>query len=56
MNTVSALTTSFLPLLATIAVTLLVILTANAVLRRRWKDMPDAQFHFQLIMLALTIT
>lgn len=56
MNTVSELTTSFLPLLATIAITLLVILTVNAVLRRRWKDMPDAQFHFQLIMLALTIT
>jgi small conductance mechanosensitive channel len=56
VNTIVQVTTPFLPLLATIAVTLLVILTANAVLRRRWKDMPDAQFHFQLIMLGLTVT
>lgn len=45
-----------LPLLTTIAVTLAIILSANALLRKRWKEMPDAQFQFQLIMLGLTLT
>ncbi|MFK8042355.1 mechanosensitive ion channel domain-containing protein [Congregibacter sp.] len=49
------LTTPFLPLLATIAITLLILVTVNAFLRQRWKEEPEAQFQFQLIMLGLTL-
>lgn len=43
-----------IPLLATIAIVVGGLLALNYVLRRRWKDRPDAQFRFQLIMLALS--
>ena len=46
---------AFLPALATIAVVVLVLFVVHWVLRRRWQDDPDAQFRFQLIMLALTL-
>jgi small-conductance mechanosensitive channel len=45
---------NFLPLLTTIAVVSALLLLFNFVLRRRWKGRADAQFRFQLIMLALT--
>lgn len=45
-----------LPLLTTMAITLIIIVSAHTVLRKRWKEMPDAQFQFQLIMLGLTLT
>jgi hypothetical protein len=48
------ITVRFLPLLTTVTVVVAVLLSVNYVLRRRWKDDPDAQFRFQLIMLALT--
>jgi hypothetical protein len=48
------ITVRFLPLLTTVTVVVAVLLGVNYVLRRRWKDDPDAQFRFQLIMLALT--
>ena len=45
----------FLPVLATLGLVLAVLLFFNWFLRRRWQDDPDAQFRFQLIMLALTL-
>ena len=45
----------FGPLLAALAGVTVVLMLVNWFLRRRWKDKPDAQFHFQLIMLALTL-
>ena len=44
----------FVPLLSTIAAVVLLLMGINWLLRRRWKDDADAQFRFQLIMLALT--
>ena len=44
----------FLPLLGTIAAVVVVLVSINGLLRRRWHDNPDAQFRFQLIMLALS--
>ncbi len=44
----------FIPLLSTITAVLLILIGINRILRRRWKDDPDAQFRFQLIMLAIT--
>jgi small-conductance mechanosensitive channel len=46
---------SLAPFLAVVAAALTILLVSNQVLRRRWKDQPDAQFQFQLIMLALTL-
>lgn len=46
--------TRFLPLLVTATVVMLVLVVTDRSLKRRWKDRPDAQFRFQLIMLALT--
>ena len=48
-------TVRFLPLLATLALVTLVLTFVNRYFRRRWKDNPDLQFRFQLIMLALTL-
>ena len=45
---------SLLPLLVTLAVVSAVLLLLNGFLKRRWKERADAQFRFQLIMLALT--
>jgi small-conductance mechanosensitive channel len=52
-NLIEALT-RFLPLLATIAAVVVILFSINWFLRRRWRDDPDAQFRFQLIMLALS--
>ncbi len=46
--------TIFLPLLGTIAGVVVALISINWFLQRRWRDDPDAQFRFQLIMLALT--
>lgn len=46
---------SFLPLLITLALVLVILLGAHVTLRRRWAERPEAQFQFQLIMLALTL-
>jgi len=48
-------TVRFLPLLGTLAIAALVLGFLNWYLRRRWRDSPDAQFRFQLIMLSLTL-
>lgn len=44
----------FLPLLGTIATVVIGLAAINWFLRRRWQNDPDAQFRFQLIMLALS--
>ncbi len=44
----------FVPLLGTIAAVIGVLAFINWFLRRRWHGNPDAQFRFQLIMLALS--
>jgi small conductance mechanosensitive channel len=44
----------FVPLLATIAGVVLLLAFVNWFLSRRWRDQPDTQFRFQLIMLALS--
>ena len=44
----------FVPLLSTVAAVVLLLMGINWFLRRRWKDDANAQFRFQLIMLALT--
>lgn len=41
----------FVPLLATIFVVTVVLTVMNRTLQRRWKDRPDAQFKFQMIMM-----
>ncbi len=46
--------TRFVPLLGTIAAVVVSLALINRFLRRRWQDNPDAQFRFQLIMLALS--
>ena len=46
--------TTFLPTLAAAAVVIAILAGTNWSLKRRWKDNPDLQFRFQLIMLALT--
>ncbi|MDX1561316.1 MAG: mechanosensitive ion channel, partial [Gammaproteobacteria bacterium] len=43
------------PLLATLLIVILTLAAINGLLRRRWRDDPDAQFRFQLIMLLLTL-
>jgi len=45
----------FVPLLVTAILSVAILLLLNKSLRRRWSDNPDAQFRFQLIMLALTL-
>ena len=44
----------FVPLLGTIAAVVVILASINWLLRRRWHNNPDAQFRFQLIMLALS--
>jgi small-conductance mechanosensitive channel len=43
-----------IPLLATLAMVIVLLALINSFLRRRWGDNPDAQFRFQLIMLSLS--
>jgi small-conductance mechanosensitive channel len=45
----------FVPLLVTAILSVAILLLLNKSLRRRWSENPDAQFRFQLIMLALTL-
>lgn len=43
-----------MPVLGTIALVAVALFIIDWLLKRRWRDNPDAQFRFQLIMLALT--
>jgi hypothetical protein len=54
LNTFIATSSRLLPLLATIILVGAGLKLIDWALKRRWKDNPDAQFRFQLIMLALT--
>jgi len=45
---------AFLPVLIAITLVVTGLFLVNRILRKRWHDDPDAQFRFQLIMLALT--
>ena len=45
----------FVPLLVTVVLSVAILLILNKSLRRHWGKNPDAQFRFQLIMLALTL-
>ncbi|RZV34202.1 MAG: mechanosensitive ion channel family protein [Chromatiales bacterium] len=56
MDRIFELAASFVPLLGTLVAVALVLAAINWTLKRRWKDNPDAQFRFQLIMLALTFS
>jgi len=55
LGTWVAETVRFLPLLATLAAVVVLLGVLNRYFKRRWKDNPDLQFRFQLIMLALTL-
>jgi small-conductance mechanosensitive channel len=50
-----ALLGRFMPLLVTLTLAAAVLIVLNRALRRHWEGNPDAQFRFQLIMLALTL-
>ena len=56
MNRLLEIAASFTPLLGTLAAVAVLLAAINWFLKRRWKDDPDAQFRFQLIMLALTFS
>ena len=56
LNILTSTALRFLPLLATLAVVIFLLLFLNRHFRTRWKDNPDLQFRFQLIMLALTLS
>lgn len=54
INGTIAKAAEFAPALGTIVLVLAALALVNWTLKRRWQDNPDAQFRFQLIMLALT--
>ena len=56
VNGIIALVSLFIPALITLLLVLTIIGSANWLLKRRWKEKPDTQFKFQLIMLALTFS
>ena len=56
MTGVLEIAARFVPVLATLAIVVALLAGTNWFLRRRWQDNPDAQFRFQLIMLALTFS
>ena len=56
MDRLFELAASFVPLLGTLVAVAVSLAAINWFLKRRWKDNPDAQFRFQLIMLALTFS
>ena len=55
LNDVLDWSATFVPMLATITVVVGLLFLINRALHRRWRDQPEAQFRFQLIMLALTL-
>ncbi|MGD8346583.1 MAG: mechanosensitive ion channel [Lysobacterales bacterium] len=44
----------FLPVLVVLAVIIVVLAVTDRLLKRRWREQPEMQFRFQMIMLALT--
>jgi len=55
LNILTSIVVRFLPLLATLAVVIFLLVFLNRHFRKRWKGNPDLQFRFQLIMLVLTM-
>ncbi|HEY5623535.1 MAG TPA: mechanosensitive ion channel domain-containing protein [Gammaproteobacteria bacterium] len=55
MDNLLALLVRFAPLMATAVASALILIFMNRSLRRYWEGNPNAQFRFQLIMLALTL-
>jgi hypothetical protein len=45
----------FTPLLVTAGASVVILMVVSRSLNRRWEGNPEARFHFQLIMLALTL-
>ena len=56
MNRFLEFAASLIPFLGTLAAVAVLLAAINWFLKRRWRDDPDAQFRFQLIMLALTFS
>lgn len=54
LNSYLDVASRFLPVLGAILAVALGLFLVDWALKRRWKDKPDAQFRFQLIMLAMT--
>lgn len=54
LNSYLASASRLLPLLGAIVAVVVGLFVVDWLLKRRWKDNPDAQFRFQLIMLGLT--
>ena len=54
LNSIPGTLVSFLPVLVVLALVGGILAVTDRVLKRRWRDQPDLQFRFQLIMLALT--
>ena len=54
VNSIIAVVSGFVPALATVIVVIGGLALTKWILERRWLNNPDAQFRFQLIMLALT--
>ncbi|NNC54449.1 MAG: mechanosensitive ion channel, partial [Pseudomonadales bacterium] len=55
MNSYLEIMGRFVPLLLTLVVVAILLGAIDWYLRRRWRENPDAQFRFQLIMLSLTL-
>jgi small-conductance mechanosensitive channel len=55
LNILTSTFVRFLPVLATLAVVTFLLMFLNQHFRKRWKNNPDLQFRFQLIMLVLTM-
>jgi small conductance mechanosensitive channel len=55
LETLVVLLRRLAPLAVTIVVCVLILFLLNRTLRKHWSDNPDAQFRFQLIMLALSL-
>jgi small-conductance mechanosensitive channel len=56
MNRFLEFAASLAPFVGTLAAVAVALAAINWFLKRRWRDDPDAQFRFQLIMLALTFS
>ncbi len=54
INNIIAKAAGFAPVLGTIVLVVAGLFFVDWILKQRWKDNPDAQFRFQLIMLGLT--
>lgn len=56
LNSIPDTLVDFLPVLVVLALVGGILAMTDRILKRRWRDNPDLQFRFQLIMLALTFS